>query len=110
MENSFSLLSLFTVRDLMTLFVSVILVFASILSWAIIIEKIRIWHYQKRNPVSVKSGDNLETIVERLKEYHKKTEPLRQFYLKKDKLSVINGDGTIDDIQEKIIKAIDDGQ
>ena len=59
MENSFSLLSLFTGRDLMTLFVSVILVFASILSWAIIIEKIRIWHY-------VKICDNLETIVDKL--------------------------------------------
>ena len=66
MENSFSLLSLFTGRDLMTLFVSVILVFASILSWAIIIEKIRVWHHQKRNPVSVKNGDNLETIVDKL--------------------------------------------
>lgn len=66
MENSFSLLSLFSGRDLMTLFVSLILVVASIMSWAVIIEKIRIWHYQKRNPVSVKSTDNMETIVDKL--------------------------------------------
>mgnify|MGYP003290311393 CR=1 FL=1 len=66
MENSFSLLSLFSGRDLMTLFVSLVLVVASIMSWAVIIEKIRMWHYQKRNPVSVKSADNMETIVDKL--------------------------------------------
>jgi biopolymer transport protein ExbB/TolQ len=66
MENNFSLLSLFTGRDLMTLFVSLVLVGASILSWMIIIEKIRLWQHQKHNPVSVKHGDNLETIVDKL--------------------------------------------
>ena len=66
MENSFSLLSLFSGRDLMTLFVSLVLVGASILSWAVIIEKIRLWNYQKHNPVAVKHGDNLETIVDKL--------------------------------------------
>ena len=42
MTNNFSLLSLFT-GDLMTLVVSVILVLASVLSWAVIIEKYRVW-------------------------------------------------------------------
>ena len=66
MENSFSLLSLFSGRDLMTLSVSLILVAASIMSWAVIIEKIRIWNFQKHHPVSVKSTDNLDTIVDKL--------------------------------------------
>ena len=66
MENSFSLLSLFTGRDIMTLCVSLILVAASIMSWAVIIEKIRLWNFQKRNPVSVKSTDNLDTVVDKL--------------------------------------------
>lgn len=66
MENSFSLLSLFNGRDLMTLSVSLILVAASIMSWAVIIEKIRLWNFQKHRPVSVKSGDNLDTIVDKL--------------------------------------------
>ena len=66
MENNFSLLSLFTGRDLMTLFVSIILVVASVLSWMVIIEKIRLWKHQKQNPVSVKSGDNMITIVDKL--------------------------------------------
>ena len=66
MENNFSLLSLFNGRDMMTLFVSVVLVVASVLSWAVIIEKIRLWRYTKRCPVSVARGDNLEIIVEKL--------------------------------------------
>ena len=66
MENNFSLLSLFSGRDLMTLFVSVVLVVASILSWTVIIEKIRLWRTNKRNPVTIKHGDNLETIADKL--------------------------------------------
>lgn len=66
MENSFSLLSLFTGRDLMTLCVSLILVVASVMSWAVIIEKIRLWNFQKHHPVSVKSSDNLDTVVDKL--------------------------------------------
>ncbi|MBR4625310.1 MAG: MotA/TolQ/ExbB proton channel family protein, partial [Alphaproteobacteria bacterium] len=66
MENSFSFLSLFTGRDLMTLTVSLILVAASIMSWAVIIEKIRLWRFQKQHPVSVKSTDNMDTIVDKL--------------------------------------------
>lgn len=66
MENSFSLLSLFNGHDLMTLFVSIILVIASILSWTVIIEKIRLWRFNKRNPVAVKHGDNLDIIVDKL--------------------------------------------
>lgn len=66
MENSFSLLSLFSGRDLMTLFVSLILLAASVMSWAVIIEKIRVWKFQKRHPVSVKNTDNLETVVDKL--------------------------------------------
>lgn len=66
MENSFSLLSLFSGRDLMTLSVSLILLAASIMSWAVIIEKIRLWNFQKHHPVSVKSTDNLDTVIDKL--------------------------------------------
>lgn len=66
MENSFSLLSLFSGRDLMTLSVSLILLAASVMSWAVIIEKIRLWNYQKHHPVSVKSTDNMDTIADKL--------------------------------------------
>lgn len=65
MTNNFSLLHLFT-GDLMTLFVSLILVAASILSWAIIIEKIRLWRDTKRNPVKLHAGDDLALAVDKL--------------------------------------------
>ncbi len=65
MTNNFSLLSLFT-GDLMTIFVSLVLVVASVISWAIIIEKIRLWRFQKRNPAKVSASDNLDLVVDRL--------------------------------------------
>ena len=65
MENNFSLLTLFTV-DIMTIFVSIVLVVFSILSWAVIIEKIRLWRAFKKNPVKVKPTDNLDVITDRL--------------------------------------------
>lgn len=65
MTNTFSLLNLFT-GDIMTLFISLVLVFASVMSWAIIIEKIRLWHFQKINPVKIKKEDNLSLIVDKL--------------------------------------------
>lgn len=65
MESSFSLLSLFT-GDWMTLFVSIVLLVFSVLSWAVIVEKIRLWHIVKRNPVKVGCNDNLNVAAEKL--------------------------------------------
>ncbi|MBP3397746.1 MAG: MotA/TolQ/ExbB proton channel family protein [Alphaproteobacteria bacterium] len=65
MENNFSLLSLFT-GDIMTVFVSIVLVVFSVMSWAVIIEKIRLWRVARRNPVKLNQNDNLATAPERL--------------------------------------------
>ena len=65
MENNFSILSLFT-SDWMTFFVSVVLVVFSVISWSIIIEKIRLWKVAKRTPVKVKGTDNLDVVADRL--------------------------------------------
>lgn len=65
MTNNFSLLNLFT-GDIMTLFISLVLVVGSVMSWAIIIEKIRMWRGQKRNPLKIKPTDNLDVIADRL--------------------------------------------
>ena len=65
MESNFSLLSLFT-GDIMTIVVSIVLVAFSVMSWAIIIEKIRLWKMVKRNPVKLKASDNLDVAPERL--------------------------------------------
>ncbi len=65
MTNTFSLATLFT-GDLMTLFISLVLVLGSVISWAIIIEKIRLWRFQKRSPVKVKNNDNLSVVADKL--------------------------------------------
>ncbi len=65
MESNFSMLNLFT-GDLMTLFISVVLVVASIMSWAIIVEKIRLWRVTRRNMPKVTASDNLDIVVDRL--------------------------------------------
>ncbi len=65
MENSFSMLNLFT-GDIMTLFVSVVLVVFSVLSWTVIIEKIRLWRMVKRNPVKIQKNVNLDTFVDKI--------------------------------------------
>lgn len=65
MTNAFSFTTLFT-GDFMTLFISLVLVLGSIMSWAIIIEKIRLWRFQKRNPVEIKNSDNPSVIADKL--------------------------------------------
>lgn len=65
MTNAFSLTTLFT-GDLMTLFISLVLVLGSIMSWAVIVEKIRLWHFQKKHPIQIKNSDNLSLIADKL--------------------------------------------
>ena len=65
MTNNFSLLNLFT-GDIMTVFVSIVLVILSVLSWAVIIEKYRVWKMVKNNPVKIKQNDNLASLYDKL--------------------------------------------
>ena len=65
MTNNFSLLSLFTTGDIMTLVISLLLVAASVMSWAIIIEKFRLWRAQKRTPLKIKDNGNMELAIDR---------------------------------------------
>ena len=51
--NNFSLIKLFSSGDLMILAVSIILVVGSIISWVIIIEKIRRWNAEKYRPTKL---------------------------------------------------------
>ncbi len=62
MEGNFSLLSLFT-GDWMTVFVSIVLVIFSVMSWAIIVEKIRLWRLQKRTPMKMKPDENIDVFI-----------------------------------------------
>ncbi len=65
MDNGFSMLTLFT-GDIMTLFVSVVLVIFSVLSWTVIIEKIRLWNVVKRNPIKIPSTASLVNAADKL--------------------------------------------
>ena len=47
----------------MTLFVSLVLVVFSVLSWTVIVEKIRLWRMVKRTPVDVKSADAVDEFI-----------------------------------------------
>lgn len=62
MGNNFSLLNLFT-GDIMTFVVSMVLLVFSVMSWAVIVEKFRLWHRQKRNPVKMNPSENLDVFI-----------------------------------------------
>ena len=49
-----------------------------------------------------KDDANAEIIQNRIETYHKKTEPLIEFYKKEGKYNEICGEGTIEEIFEKI--------
>ncbi len=72
MGNNFSLLSLFIGGDIMTFFVSLVLLAASVYSWYIIIEKFRLWRIESKNPVKLKVSDDMKFEIEKtLKVYDK---------------------------------------
>lgn len=66
MTNNFSLLSVFTTGDIMTLIISLLLVAASVMSWTIIIEKFRLWRAQPRTPVKIDDSLDMEVELERV--------------------------------------------
>lgn len=60
-----------------------------------------------RGKESGRSDDNIDTIKERLEVYKNQTKPISQFYDKKGKLVKVDGTGNVEDIFERISKAID---
>lgn len=57
--------------------------------------------------LKVRADDKPEVVQSRLTVYHEQTEPLKDFYEKKGKLFLVNGEGAIEDITAKISEAID---
>jgi adenylate kinase len=53
-----------------------------------------------------REDDNEETIGKRLSVYREQTEPLVEFYRKRDKLKVVDADGTIDDVYARFVAAL----
>ncbi len=61
----------------------------------------------KRGEIAGRSDDNIDTIHSRLEVYRKQTEPLLAYYKKQGKLIGIQGNGSVDDIFEKVSEALD---
>lgn len=55
-----------------------------------------------------RTDDKEETILERLKIYHEQTEPLVEFYEKKNKLVVVEGQEEVADTTALTLKALED--
>jgi adenylate kinase len=60
-----------------------------------------------RGEIEGRKDDNQETIERRLEEYHQKTAPVSDYYKEKSKLYVIDGNGAIDIITNRIFNVID---
>lgn len=60
-----------------------------------------------RGKESGRSDDNPGTIRKRLAVYHKQTQPLRGYYVGEGVYVPIKGDGTVDQVFERVIAALD---
>ena len=60
-----------------------------------------------RGKESGRSDDNPGTICKRLAVYHKQTQPLRDYYVGEGVYVPIKGDGTVDQVFERVIAALD---
>ena len=54
-----------------------------------------------------REDDNEDTIANRLDVYRKNTEPLIDYYAKRNKLTTINAEGTIDEVYDRLREALD---
>jgi adenylate kinase len=56
-----------------------------------------------------REDDNEDTIRKRLSVYREQTEPLVDFYRKRDKLKAVDADGSIDDVYRRFLAALEQG-
>ena len=54
-----------------------------------------------------RDDDNAETIAKRLDVYRESTEPVVEFYRKRDKLRVVDAEGTVDVVRDRLKEALD---
>lgn len=62
----------------------------------------------ERGKESGRSDDNPETIRKRLAVYHNQTQPLRDYYKNEGMYLPIQGDGTVDEVFERVVSALGD--
>ncbi|MFC6396213.1 adenylate kinase [Luteococcus sanguinis] len=61
----------------------------------------------KRAQIEGRADDNEETIRRRMEVYRSETEPLMALYRERGLLVSVDGDGSVDDVAERIFAAID---
>ena len=54
-----------------------------------------------------RDDDNEETIRNRLQVYHKQTEPLVGYYQSRNKLKVVDANGSVDDVYERLLAVLE---
>jgi adenylate kinase len=60
----------------------------------------------KRAEIEGRADDNEETIRERMRVYDQETAPLVEFYKSRDRLAVVSGMGTVEEVQDRIREAL----
>jgi len=60
----------------------------------------------ERGKTSGRSDDNEETIKHRLQQYHTKTEPVKDYYKDQGKLYEIDGVGSIEEVNQRLLDVI----
>lgn len=55
-----------------------------------------------------RKDDHADTVNSRLKVYHEQTEPLKEYYSKQNKLSVVKGQGDVNEITKRILNVLED--
>jgi len=66
MSGQFNLIQLFIGGDLLIMLTSYTLLIGSIISWFIIVEKIRLWRAEKKEPSTISRKDNMATVVDNI--------------------------------------------
>lgn len=60
----------------------------------------------KRGEMSGRNDDNLDVIKKRIEVYHKKTHPLRDYYINEGKYVPVKADGTIEEVFDEIVNNV----
>lgn len=55
-----------------------------------------------------RKDDHADTVNSRLKVYHEQTEPLKDYYSKQNKLSVVDGQGDVSEISKRVLSVLED--
>jgi adenylate kinase len=63
-----------------------------------------------RSGTEQRADDRVDTVLERLRVYHQKTEPLVDFYRRRNLLTEVDGIGTVPEITDRLGSALNRGQ